>query len=212
MRKSIVRIFAIMMLIISTATLCSAQIKIHCFFDTTKDQFQWFGCYNFKYQQTLYRESNEATNGRIVFFTNDNIQKNLSIDWWTNRLSLNQIAKKHGYDYVMKIFVMKPTEDIVHFKTARYQKDYYDVLSIPMVCVLADNKEGEWVIGAGDGGTQTHGLLSRENAWYVSFINQIRGVTLATCKRFGHKEWCDPNLADLTKEEEKLIEEYGKYW
>lgn len=212
MRKNIVRIFVIISLIMSMTAACSAQVKIYCFFDTSDDQFQWYGCFNEKYYSTLFLESSNATDDRLVLICNKYAQKMMSEEWRVNRMSLNQIARKHGYDYVMKIYVMKPTEDVVHFRTARYQKDYYDVLGIPMVCVLADNKEGEWVIGGGGGGTQTHGLLSRENAWYVSYINQIRGVTLATCKRFRRPEWCDPNLADLTKEEEKLIEEYGKYW
>lgn len=209
MKKSVVGI-VLAIIMVCMGSVCSAQIKVYCFFDTSNDEFQWFGAHTTKYCQTLYKESYDATNGEIVFINNADVQEMLSSDWY-NGLSLSEMAQKHGYKYVMKIFVMKPTEDLVHFRTARYQKDYYDVLGIPMVCVLADPWE-DHVVGPGPGGTRTHGLLSRENGWYVSFINQIRGLLFSVGSVTGTRNCVNPNLESLTEDEERLIEKYGKYW
>jgi hypothetical protein len=130
---------------------------------------------------------------------------------WAQGLSLNEIAKKYNYDYVMKIFVQKPTEDLVHFNAPGHKFDYYDVLGIPMVCVIADNGDWERVVPASSEGSITHGVLSRENGHYVSFINEIRFLVYSTGRVLRMENCVDSELRDLTEQEERRIEQYGEY-
>lgn len=211
MSKKLFGIFLTIMLMVSVATSCSAQARIHCFFVTSNDQFRWTGCFDTKYFKALERESSKATNGNIVFVANKQEYYNMATDWLTNGLSLNEIARKYNYDFVMKIFVQKPNEDLVHFNAPDHKFDYYDVLSIPMVCVIADNENWERVVSPGSGGTLTHGLLSRENGHYVNFINQIRGLVYSVSGVISMRDCVDPELRDLTEQEERHIEQYGEY-
>lgn len=210
MSKKLFGIFLTIMLMVSVAASCSAQVRIHCFFVTSNDQFRWTGCFNTKYLDALQRESIAATNGNIVFVGNAQVHNNMNADW-AYGLSLNEIARKYNYDFVMKIFVQKPNEDLVHFNAPGHKFDYYDVLSIPIVCVIADNENWERVVSPGSGGTVTHGVLSRENGHYVSFINQIRGLIYSVSGVISMKDCVNPELRDLTEQEEKIIEQYGEY-